>query len=115
MYICLSISHYEPSQWSPSWSLSTILSGLISFMNEETPTFGSINSSSLQKCKLAKASKKYNLNNKKFCEIFCNLAENIRRGLLNDNDKEHLKKTEIIYSDESDLDNYEETEGEKLI
>lgn len=40
--LCLSISDFHPDQWNPSWSVSTILTGLLSFMLETTPTTGHI-------------------------------------------------------------------------
>ena len=30
--LCLSISDFHPDTWNPSWTVSTILMGLISFM-----------------------------------------------------------------------------------
>ena len=30
--LCLSISDYHPDTWNPAWSVSTILTGLLSFM-----------------------------------------------------------------------------------
>lgn len=37
--LCLSISDYHPDTWNPAWSVSTILTGLLSFM-VSTYTFG---------------------------------------------------------------------------
>lgn len=30
--LCLSISDFHPDTWNPAWSVSTILTGLLSFM-----------------------------------------------------------------------------------
>ena len=30
--LCLTMSDFHPSSWNPSWSVSTILNGLLSFM-----------------------------------------------------------------------------------
>ena len=30
--LCLSMSDFHPSTWNPSWSVATILTGLLSFM-----------------------------------------------------------------------------------
>lgn len=91
--MCLSISDYHPDTWNPAWSVSTILTGLLSFMVETTPTSGSIESSEatviliinykflgchstikyfslLKKKRLAQESKEYNLKDKLFCELF---------------------------------------------
>ncbi len=43
--LCLSISDFHPDTWNPAWSVSTILTGLLSFMVENTPTSGSTESS----------------------------------------------------------------------
>lgn len=43
--LCLSISDFHPDTWNPAWSVSTILTGLISFMVETTPTSGSTETS----------------------------------------------------------------------
>ncbi|KAI9292357.1 UBC-like protein [Neoconidiobolus thromboides FSU 785] len=64
--LCLSISDFHPDTWNPAWSVSTILNGLLSFMNSDDITTGSIKTSSEEKAKLAKLSMKYNFKNKKF-------------------------------------------------
>ena len=43
--ICLSISEHHPESWSPMWSCSSIILGLISFMVTEDSTYGSIRTS----------------------------------------------------------------------
>ena len=40
--LCLSMSDFHPETWNPMWSVSTILTGLYSFMIESAPTLGSI-------------------------------------------------------------------------
>ncbi|KAJ9625222.1 Ubiquitin-conjugating enzyme E2 6 [Knufia peltigerae] len=40
--LCLSISDYHPKSFNPAWSVSTILIGLMSFMNSEEMTAGSV-------------------------------------------------------------------------
>ena len=68
--LCLSMSDYHPESWNPMWSVSTILMGLYSFMMEDTPTQGSITTSTEMKLKLAKESLAYNCQDKTFCELF---------------------------------------------
>lgn len=51
--LCLSMSDYHPETWNPMWSVSSILSGLVSFMYDTTPTTGSVNSTQSEKRKLA--------------------------------------------------------------
>ena len=77
--LCLSISDFHPDTWNPSWTVSTILMGLTSFMNENTPTYGSIQTSVAEKVALARKSKRFNLKNPKFCEVFEELAEQLRK------------------------------------
>ena len=36
--LCLSMSDFHPETWNPLWSVSSILSGLLSFMLEDTAT-----------------------------------------------------------------------------
>ncbi|GIY96846.1 ubiquitin-conjugating enzyme E2 J2 [Caerostris extrusa] len=47
--LCLSISDFHPDTWNPAWSVSTILTGLLSFMVEKNPTLGSIETSDYEK------------------------------------------------------------------
>ena len=75
--LCLSISDYHPDSWNPAWSVSTILTGLLSFMLENNPTMGSIETSEYEKKVLAKQSADFNLNNKVFLELFPDIVEEI--------------------------------------
>ncbi|KAI9343741.1 UBC-like protein [Zopfochytrium polystomum] len=68
--LCLTMSDYHPNTWNPAWSVSTILTGLLSFMLEETPTTGSIKTSLAERRLLAKKSHAFNLNNSKFAAVF---------------------------------------------
>ncbi|XP_005109064.1 ubiquitin-conjugating enzyme E2 J2 [Aplysia californica] len=89
--LCLSISDFHPDTWNPAWSVSTILTGLLSFMLERSPTLGSIETSLYTKRQLAAQSGAFNLNNKTFCELFPDVAEKIRRQLQKQ--AEELKKS----------------------
>ncbi|XP_074570681.1 ubiquitin-conjugating enzyme E2 34-like [Curcuma longa] len=62
--ICLSMSDFHPESWNPMWSVSSILTGLLSFMLDNHQTAGSVRSSDDEKRKLAKASLSYNCENK---------------------------------------------------
>ena len=77
--LCLSISDFHPDTWNPSWTVSTILMGLTSFMNENTPTYGSIQTSVQERKALARKSKRFNLRNPKFCDIFDDIAEDLKK------------------------------------
>jgi len=68
--LCLSISDFHPDTWNPAWSVSTILTGLLSFMNEKSPTMGSIDTTDYDKRSLAFNSLEFNLRNRQFCELF---------------------------------------------
>jgi len=72
--LCLSMSDYHPKTWNPAWSVSTILTGLLSFMLEDTPTTGSIVTSKKDKINFALKSKDYNRNDLKFRNIFPELC-----------------------------------------
>lgn len=68
--VCLSISDFHPETWSPSWTIGTILTGVVSFFNSEEMTTGSINASKSERMRLAAASKAFNLRDKTYCEVF---------------------------------------------
>jgi ubiquitin-conjugating enzyme E2 J2 len=74
--LCLTISDYYPEAWSPLWTVSTVLTGLLSFMVEKNGQnfISSINQSDHQIRQLAKQSWSFNLNNEKFCQYFPELA-----------------------------------------
>ena len=91
--LCLSISDYHPDTWNPACelggkslrirlvnlyptgSVATILTGLLSFMLEKSPTLGSIETSDYDKRQLATRSHEFNLRNKTFCELFPDIAD----------------------------------------
>lgn len=79
--LCLSISDFHPDTWNPAWSVSTILTGLLSFMIEKSPTLGSIESSEYEKRQLAAQSLEFNLKDKTFCELFPDLVASIKTEL----------------------------------
>jgi len=79
--LCLSISDFHPDTWNPSWSISTILTGLLSFMVESTPTSGSIETSDSAKRRFALESRNYNIEDRQFCELFPDLATEIKEIL----------------------------------
>ena len=45
MPICMSFSDFHPEMWSSNWGVSTIVIGLISFMNTEEMTTGGLRAS----------------------------------------------------------------------
>lgn len=68
--LCLSISDFHPEQWNPSWTASTILTGLLSIMLENSPLLGSCESTLYEKKKLAKNSLEFNLKNETFRYVY---------------------------------------------
>lgn len=103
--LCLSISDFHPDTWNPAWSVATILTGewsiveashctydnddstfsvltgLLSFMLETTPTLGSCESTSYEKRKYARQSLEFNMKNEVFCELFPEVCEEINERL----------------------------------
>ncbi|GFY54654.1 ubiquitin-conjugating enzyme E2 J2 [Trichonephila inaurata madagascariensis] len=63
--LCLSISDFHPDTWNPAWSVSTILTGLLSFM----------------KRLLATRSLEFNLKDPIFCELFPDLVEESKKTI----------------------------------
>ncbi|XP_017119269.1 ubiquitin-conjugating enzyme E2 J2 [Drosophila elegans] len=79
--LCLSISDFHPDTWNPTWCVGTILTGLLSFMLESTPTLGSIESSNYDKQMFAQKSLAFNLRNTNFCELFPDVVDEIKQRL----------------------------------
>lgn len=85
--LCLSISDFHPDTWNPAWSVSTILTGLLSFMNEKSSTLGSVETSDHEKRQCAYNSLEYNLKNKDFCDLFPEIVEEIQNELTKRNSR----------------------------
>eukprot|EP00465_Bigelowiella_longifila_P006395 CAMPEP_0185253828 /NCGR_PEP_ID=MMETSP1359-20130426/2408_1 /TAXON_ID=552665 /ORGANISM="Bigelowiella longifila, Strain CCMP242" /LENGTH=222 /DNA_ID=CAMNT_0027836257 /DNA_START=14 /DNA_END=682 /DNA_ORIENTATION=+ len=73
--LCLSMSDFHPESWNPLWSVSSILKGLLSFMLEETPTYGSIKTTEMQKRAFARTSLAFNCRSKTFKTLFPHYAQ----------------------------------------
>jgi len=73
--LCLSMSDFHPETWNPMWSVSTILTGLYSFMLETAPTLGSVETSISQKQKFARQSLEFNVRDSNFCKLFPEYVE----------------------------------------
>lgn len=76
--LCLSISDFHPDTWNPAWSVATILTGLLSFMLEKSPTLGSIETTDYTKRQLALQSGPFNLKDSTFCELFPEIVAEIQ-------------------------------------
>lgn len=68
--LCLSMSDFHPETWNPLWSVSAVLTGLLSFMLGEEDTVGSIQTTIAEKRAFAIASHSYNRSDKTFKELF---------------------------------------------
>lgn len=92
--LCLSISDFHPDTWNPAWSVSTILTGLLSIMLENTPLLGSCESTTYEKKKLAMSSLEFNLKNEVFRELFPDLVTEIQEKLekINEIKKQNEKE-----------------------
>lgn len=89
--ICLSMSSFHPESWNPSWSIGSMLLGIISFMYEDTTTTGAIESTREEKLLFAKNSLKFNIKIKRFKDLFWNkktlVFEEMEEMEENENDK----------------------------
>ncbi|CAG0893129.1 unnamed protein product [Cyprideis torosa] len=79
--LCLSISDFHPDTWNPAWNVSTILTGLLSFMLESSRTHGSIETSRECKRSFAYKSLEFNLRDETFKELFPDLVTEIETEL----------------------------------
>lgn len=68
--LCLSISDYHPDEWNPAWSVSSILTGLLSFMLEDGPALGTIITLPREKMQFAFESLEFNLKDSTFQTLF---------------------------------------------
>ena len=103
--LCLSMSDFHPESWNPMWSVSTILTGLYSFMIESNPTLGSIETSTRKKCLLASQSLSWNVNHgdPQFAKLFPEYVElyQEKRRLAS----ESMPSTDTVCSTSSSLEN----------
>lgn len=114
--LCLSISDFHPDTWNPAWSVATILTGLLSFMLEKSPTLGSIETTDYQKKQFAINSINYNLKDKTFCELFPDIVEEMDK--IQKQREEELNPENTTGSPQTDpllRDEYESNENDSFI
>jgi ubiquitin-protein ligase len=68
--ICLSISDYHPELWTPSWTVGTILTGIVSFFNSEETSTGTVRSTLANRQNFALNSHTVNKKDKLFIKLF---------------------------------------------
>ncbi|KAJ1669427.1 Ubiquitin-conjugating enzyme E2 6 [Coemansia sp. RSA 1694] len=71
--ICTSMSNYHPQSWNPGWSVSTILTGLLSMMTGDEVMTGGIVATEEQRRAFAASSKTFNRGNSVFKNVFGDL------------------------------------------
>jgi len=104
--LCLSISDFHPDTWNPAWSVGTILTGLLSFMVEESSTYGSMEASSVVRRRLARNSAAENLKNEQFVELFPDLVKDIKESAAKQR-LEREQRDSSVKSDEKVISSHE--------
>lgn len=93
--LCLSISDYHPDEWNPAWCVSSILTGLLSFMLESTQALGTIETTTNAKLNFARKSLAFNVNREEFCTLFPDITEEINEKLAKMTDEEKSTSTPV--------------------
>ena len=75
--LCLSISDFHPESWIPTWSVASIINGVLSFMLEDTQTTGSIQTTLAEKHRLRDASVAWNAKDPIFRELWPELVNGV--------------------------------------
>mmetsp|Transcript_4256 Transcript_4256/g.4907 ORF Transcript_4256/g.4907 Transcript_4256/m.4907 type:complete len:246 (+) Transcript_4256:282-1019(+) len=102
--LCLSMSDFHPEAWTPMWSVSTILAGLISFMYDDVKTTGSITTSSGVKKQLARDSIATNLKNPTFCRIFSDKVDEMKGMVIQrEQEDERNRAAEVAQTNGQDI------------
>ncbi|KAJ7330532.1 UBC-like protein [Mycena albidolilacea] len=86
--ICLSMSDFHPGSWNPAWSVTTICTGILSFMLSDEITTGSVTSTEAEKRAFAARSHAWNIAQSRFKEAFPDYCSPEIRDLPNMGEKE---------------------------
>ena len=100
--ICLSMSSFHPESWNPSWSVSTILLGIMSFMYEDTITTGAIKTTIKQKRKYARNSLKFNKQFNNFQNFLKKRVTSLDSNIVND-EEESISRCRYCFDKDGDL------------
>lgn len=79
--LCLNMSDFHPETWNPAWNVSTILTGLLSFMCSSELATGALQSSPEKKVEFTKRSVKWNMQNPIFMDLFSDIYEEIKQSV----------------------------------
>lgn len=111
--LCLSISDYHPDEWNPAWSVSSILTGLLSFMLESSRALGTVETTKYEKIKFARDSLAFNLNDNNFKTLFPEMCDEIEEKLRkrqeaaiaahNDESKKSANAAENLLDESSEM------------
>ncbi|KAL7140471.1 hypothetical protein ABFS83_09G122900 [Erythranthe nasuta] len=99
--ICLSMSDFHPESWNPMWSSSSILTGLLSFMMDNSPTTGSVSTSDEDKQRLAKASLAFNCKIPTFRKLFPEYVEKYEEQLAAEQSADEAATAQESIKDEN--------------
>ncbi|KAH9612994.1 hypothetical protein KSS87_012586 [Heliosperma pusillum] len=108
--ICLSMSDFHPESWNPMWSVSSILTGLLSFMVDNSPTTGSVTTTVEEKQRLAKASLAFNCKNPTFKKLFPEYVEKYKQQLA---EQTKTESSPAPAQEDTSLPNSEGIDGNK--
>lgn len=99
--LCLTMSDFHPETWNPAWNVSTILTGLLSFMCSHEVASGALSTPPQKVKEYTKRSVKWNLNNDIFTTHFPEIVSQIKQSVPDVNQIEYIevvppKASEII-------------------
>ncbi|ESQ43547.1 hypothetical protein EUTSA_v10014520mg [Eutrema salsugineum] len=112
--LCLSMSDFHPESWNPMWSVSSILTGLLSFMMDNSPTTGSVNTTVAEKQLLAKSSLAFNCKNATFRKLFPEYLEKYSQQQVAEKEEEATATQQRTPEDSPEKDNARD-ESEKSV
>ena len=95
----MSNTNFHKESWNPLWNIDSILKGFLSFFLEDsTPTYGSMSCTQEEKKKMALKSSEFNLKTHHFTKLFPEMSDVARRNI-----KEQESKLEAIKDSESNV------------